>query len=187
MKKSLLFLIISFLVLPLGVFAEERISLTCDKLEAKKNEELECQIVANDLEFILTSVTGKIKLDDNLELIGSSYDENVFKMLDDEFSVENINLMSEELEKNSNILIASFKVKANNEETITSKISFEEVLLGDDNYESHEMNVESIDIYLENVKVSNPNTDISNPAMICCIVLAGAGIGYFFLKKKKYI
>ncbi|MBQ7105717.1 MAG: hypothetical protein IJN90_07665 [Bacilli bacterium] len=45
-----------------------------------------------------------------------------------------------------------------------------------------------VEIYAEFEKVvNNPNTGLDNPFMICGIALAGAGIGYCFLKKKKYI
>lgn len=187
MKKNLFLLFILTLVFPLSVLAEEKVSIVCDKTEAKRNDEISCQIIAKDLEFILTSVTGKVKLDENLQLVSSTYDNTVFKILDENFSVENINLISEDVKENPNITIATFKVKAVNKVTIASKISFEEVLFGDEKYENHEMKVEPVNLYLENITVSNPSTDLNNPVMICCIVLAGAGIIYCFLKKKRYI
>ncbi|MBQ7105716.1 MAG: hypothetical protein IJN90_07660 [Bacilli bacterium] len=45
----------------------------------------------------------------------------------------------------------------------------------------------TVEVLFEKETVKNPNTGLSNPFMICGIALAGAGIGYCFLKKKKYI
>ena len=76
----------------------EEVKLTCDKLEVKKDEEINCQIVASGVEYVTTSVVGQITIDDNMELISSEYDEENWKILDQEFSVRSINLMSENLE-----------------------------------------------------------------------------------------
>ena len=89
------------------------------------------------MEFKTTSVSGKIVLDEQLELISSDYNENVWKVLDSEFVVTNMNLIGEEVIEDNDYLIAAFKVKAINEKTITSKISLIDVIIGDDQYENH--------------------------------------------------
>ena len=85
MKKY--FLLILFVVLCLPVMANaESIEINCDKSEVKNNEEITCQILAKEMTFKTTSVSGKIVLDENLKFISSDFNgkeyekvENCFK------------------------------------------------------------------------------------------------------------
>ena len=62
----------------------------------------------------------------------------------------------------------------------------EEIEVKDNSFVKPESDV-TVDVIYEKEVVTNPNTGLDNPFMICGIALAGAGIGYYFLKKKKYI
>lgn len=186
MKKRLLFVLLSLFFVPVFTNAEE-VKLTCDKLEVKKDEEINCQIVANDVEYVTTSVVGQVTIDDNMELISSEYDSENWKMLDQEFSVRSINLMSENLELKDNYVIAEFKLRSISDETVFSTVSFDNVLLGDENYENHEIEVEEVKIYSENIAVNNPTTGIDQPYMVSFCIIAICGIGFCLLKNKKYI
>ena len=106
MKKRFLFILLLVFLFPVFTNAEE-VKLTCDKLEVKKDEEINCQIVASGVEYVTTSVVGQITIDDNMELISSEYDEENWKILDQEFSVRSINLMSENLELKDNYVIVN--------------------------------------------------------------------------------
>ena len=48
--------------------------------------------MAKEIDFKTTSLSGKIVLDEQLELISSDYDETVWKILDSEFVVEGCSL-----------------------------------------------------------------------------------------------
>ena len=148
MKRILLF-IVTILLLPISVYAEDISYITCDSNELKTGEETKCNIYF-DVDYIVTNVSGKIVLDDNLELVSSSYEKEDWLMLDDEFSVESINLISETKEERDKFVIASFTVKAINKDDISSsKISFKDVVIGDENYESHEFEVEELELSLK--------------------------------------
>lgn len=187
MNKKILLIIVVFLMFPLVVLADEEVIITCDKLEMKNNEEIECQILVENLSFNVTSISGEIELDKNLELVSSSYDEEKWKMLDQNFNVKNINLISEEKDEENTFTIATFKVKAINKEEGVSTIKFNNVILGDENYESHEVSVEDISINVMYEALANPSTGIMQPWMIICLILGCAGLGYVILKNKKYI
>lgn len=149
MKKFLLFVIGIFL-LPINVFALNNGYVQCEKIKLKNNDEVKCEIYVYDMDFITTSISGQIKLDENLELVSSSYDSETWQMLDEEFSVESINLISENKEEKEEFVVASFVVRAINKKDVSiAKISFENVLFGDENYENHEMIFDSFDLNLD--------------------------------------
>lgn len=139
------------------------------------------------MEFKTTSVSGKIVLDEQLELISSYYNENVWKVLDSEFVVTNMNLIGEEVIEDNDYLIAAFKVKAINEKTITSKISLIDVLIGDDQYENHSIVVDDYFIYTENEKIVNPSTSVDFPIFLSLLILGIGACGFCLIKRKKYI
>lgn len=186
MKKRFLFILLLVFLFPVFTNAEE-VKLTCDKLEVKKDEEINCQIVASDVEYVTTSVVGQITIDDNMELISSEYDSENWKILDQEFSVRSINLMSENLELKDNYVIAEFKLRSTSEESVFSTVSFDNVMLGDVNYENHEIEVEEVKIYSENISVNNPTTGIDQPYMVSFVIIAICGISFCLLRKRKYI
>ena len=149
MKKFLL-LVIGIILMPSCVFASDNsVYIGCEGNKYKTNDEIKCNIYV-DVDFIVTSVSGKILLDDDLELVSSSYDNDNWLMLDENFSVESINLISENKKERDKFIIASFVIKAINKEDISaSKISFDDVVLSDENYEEHEIVADSFDLNLE--------------------------------------
>lgn len=92
-------------------------------------------------------------MDENLELVSSTYNTDEWQMLDQEFDVRNINLISEELLEKESFMVASFVVKVINDEDLTATVSFENVLLGDENYVNHESEISSIKIMVEEEKI----------------------------------
>ena len=67
MKKFLLF-VIGIILLPLNVFAKNDGYIQCEHIKLKNSDEVECKIYVSNMDFIITSISGSIKLDDNLEL-----------------------------------------------------------------------------------------------------------------------
>ena len=186
MKKYFLLILFVVLCLPVMVNAES-IEIDCDKKEVKNNEEITCQVLAKEMTFKTTSVSGKIVLDENLKLISSDFSGKDWKILDLEFDISNMNLISERIIEESDYTIATFKVKAVSEKTIVSKIKLTDVLIGDENYVNHPMTVEDYSIYVENEKVVNPSTGIDVPILVfVCVVGIGVG-GFNLIRKKKYI
>ena len=186
MKKYLVLILFIVLCLPCIVKAEI-VEISCDKRDVKNGEEINCQIMAKEIDFKTTSLSGKIVLDEQLELISSDYDETVWKILDSEFVVTNMNLISEEIMEDSDYLIAIFKVKAINEETVVSKVKLTDVLIGDENYENHSISVEDYSIYAENEKIVNPSTSVEIPIVVFVSIIGLGLCGYNLIKKKKYI
>lgn len=92
-------------------------------------------------------------MDENLELVSSTYNTDEWQMLDQEFDVRNINLISEELLEKECFMVASFVIKVINDEDLTVTVSFENVLLGDENYVNHESEISSIKIMIEEEKI----------------------------------
>lgn len=135
MKKSI-FLMFIFLLVPLKAFAANDVSISCSKTKLKINEETTCKINANNLNFNAIDVTGKIKLGSNLQLVSSSYDKGTWLSLDNKFSVTDINLMRHSNEKVNSITIATFKIKASDTATGESSIEFNNIALGNSEYQS---------------------------------------------------
>jgi len=191
MKKKILLLTVLLLVLPLNVFAEENeISIECNDYFLENKSETLCEIVAKNFDFIVTSISGQVKLGSNLKLIESNYDDQNWKMLDDKFDVQDINLMSENKEMKTNFTIAKFKIKATNNNGGQTKIQFVNVTLGDENYEEHNILVDETTIELKYNKQNeiinkNPTTGDINIVLIVIVVIFSVGYSIFFKKNKK--
>ena len=154
--------------------------------------ETECKIKAQNLNFITTSISGKINVSDNLLIVSSTFDQENWKILDNTFNVNDINLISENRNPKSNFTIATFKIKAINKTDTTGEIKFVNVELGDENYESHNINVNSLLLELnydeknEDIK-NNPTTGDLN--IVIPTVGAALLLGYCIFtitKRKKY-
>jgi hypothetical protein len=194
MKNKMLLLIFLLLLLPLNVFAStNKVTISCEKFLLKNNEETTCKIIAKNLNFITTSISGKVKFSNNLELIESNYDNAQWKILDDKFNVKDINLISENKNIGSNYTIATFKVKAKNKIDTMGQIKIDNLYLGDENYESHNISVEEKIIDLkydkQNEEINkNPTTSDLNIIIptICVIgIIIILGYAVFLLKNKK--
>ena len=189
MKNKILLSIFLLLILPFNVFAKENeISINCNKEILRKNDETICKIIAENLKFTTTSISGEIKLSDNLELIDANYDDKKWKIFDDKFDIQNINLISEIKNVESDYTISTFKIKAINKTESLGKIQFINVILGDENYESHNISVDEKIIELtyetkneettNNPQKKDINIIISTIFMICIILI----LCYFILK-----
>ena len=124
------------LLFPINAYAEE-IVIECTDNTLENNKETECFIKAKKLSFNATNVTGKIEVSDNLKIVSSSYDNTMWKILDKDFSVEDINIISENINNGTDFTIATFKVQAINKEDSTGEINFVDIEIGDDDYEGH--------------------------------------------------
>lgn len=182
-KKIIVFIIILF---PLNVFASNNITISCNDEILKNNQETECIILASDLNFIITSISGKVITSDNLLITESLYDELKWKILDKKFNVKDINLISEEKEEQKELIIASFKIKAINKKASVGTIAFEDVFLGDENYEEHEITIDSISVDLKYEKLEkfelDKNIDSIIPLFIIGILIM---CYYIYLLKNK--
>lgn len=137
MKKVFYILTISVLLLiPSKVYAANDVSISCGKTKLNKNEETSCTISVNNLNFKATDITGKIKTGNNLSITSSSYDRSVWLSLASNFTVEDLDLMKNEVTSNTSLVIATFKVKASANATGTSTITFDNVAMGNDSYQS---------------------------------------------------
>lgn len=189
MKKKIL-LSMLLLLLPLNVFASDnKVTINCDKYLLKNNETTTCKINAENLNFITTAISGQIKISNNLEIIETNYDNSKWKILDDKFDVQDINLISENRNVESNYIIATFKIKAKHKKTETGEIKLVNLSLGDENYESHNISVKDVTLDLnytkeyEDIKKNPTTKDMTIMIPIICITLL---FGYFmFLIKKK--
>jgi len=172
MKKVFVFLTV-FMLLPMTVLAEEKAVISCEKTIIKNNEEMNCKIEVTNLNYIVTSVAGKVNITENLEIVSSSYDSNTWKIFDNNFDVKNINLISESIENKEEITIATFKVKAINNNKTTGGIAFNEVVLGDDEYNDHDIQVETLNIELdyEEVIEDNPSTGDYDLIIFACTIV----------------
>lgn len=149
MKKNI-FLIFMFLLIPIEVLATNDINIECNKTKLKINEETTCNLNISNLNFAITDVTGNVKLGNNLQLINSTYNKNTWLSLDNNFSVTDINLMRHNNEKISNITIATFKIKADANATGNSNISFNNIELGNTEYQSISVNCNPLKINFGN-------------------------------------
>ena len=149
MKKSIFF-ILMLLLLPINAYATNDVSITCNKTKLKINEETTCSLNINNLDFTIIDVTGKVVIGDNLQLISSSYDKNIWLSLDNTFSVTDINLMRHNNDKINKVSIATFKIKASNVANGTSTISFSNILTGNSEYQSISLNCNPININFGN-------------------------------------
>lgn len=191
MKNKVIFTLFLFIFAPIHIFAlEENITISCNQSLLKNNMETECKIEAKNLNFMTTSITGQVKVSENLSIMNSSYDKDKWKILDKTFSVEDINLISENKSTESSFTIATFKLKAKNTNDSTGEVMFVNVELGDENYESHNVNVNNFlielkyDVKNEDVK-DNPNTNDLNIITLIIIIILPIGYYIFNITKRK--
>ena len=183
MKKVLFVILISIMVFPYNIFAKEKITLNCEKDSLYNNQQILCEINVGDLEYIATSISGKIKLSDNLIITESFYDDSNWMILDNKFSVEDINLISENKEMKENFQIARFRVKAINKKNTIGKIEFENVIIGDENYDEREEIVEYFTLKLEYIEKDNFLIKLVIPSIFISLVIIV--VLYCYLKRKK--
>lgn len=190
--KNKILLIVMLLLLPLNVFAKENsILVNCDNLSLENNMEVQCEIVAENFNYSVTSISGQVKLSENLKLIESNYDNKIWKVLDKKFTVRDINLIGEDKYVESNFKIAIFKIKAVNKKDSEGLIQLVNVVVGDDMYESHNITVDEKQLNLrydkKNEEINtNPTTkgiNVSIP-IICIILLFGYAV-FLTMRKKE--
>lgn len=181
MKKTLTIAIL--ILFPINVYAQD-LFIECNDILLENNKETECQIKATNLSFNVTNITGKIVVSNNLQIVSSSYDDSIWKIFDKKFSVEDINLISENKHNGNHFIIANFKIKSNNKQNEEGKIQFINIELGDDNYEGHKVENQHLNINLiydsENEKTNN--NEIKNIIIIIITISIFVFLGY---KNKK--
>ena len=136
MKKKIYFVLLLLLLFPTKICAANNANINCGKTMLKKNEEITCMISVNNLNFVATDITGQIQLGDNLSLISSSYNKNTWVSLAKEFTVADIDLIRTEVSKKSSLSVATFKVKASATASGSSNITFKNIAIGNDSYQS---------------------------------------------------
>ena len=169
MKKVFYILIISALLLiPSKVNATNDVNISCGKTKLNKNEETSCTISVNNLNFKATDITGKIKVGNNLSITSSSYDNSVWLSLASKFTVEDLDLMKNEVTSQTSLTVATFKVKASANATGTSSITFDNVAMGNDSYQSIPLASKTINFSftsnvntLSSLSVAGSNIDFS--------------------------
>ena len=177
------------LLFPINAYAEE-IVIECTDNTLENNKETECFIKAKELSFNATNVTGKIEVSDNLKIVSSSYDDTMWKILDKGFTVEDINIISENPNNGTDFTIATFKVQAINKEDSTGEINFVDIEIGDDAYEGHTFENIKHSIELKYDSTNDPikdNPQTSDIKIIIPIILMISFITYlgFTYKKSK--
>lgn len=165
MKRIFLKSLLLIIFFPSLVSAKNEINIICDKNTLTYNETTECTIYANDFEYIITNISGQIEISNNLEIVNSTYNNNNWLVLDDEFNVKDINLISENKKEEKDLIIAKFTIKQKTNENNTSKITFKEVIVGDENYESHEIKVNEFELNL------NYRCSMSKIIILCLILV----------------
>jgi len=178
MKKRYMLILFIVFMFPISVFAKENdVFISCSNVEIANGDEFECEIKASNLNFVVTNITGQIEVSDNLIINSSSYDTNNWMILDDEFNVNDINLISENRELKENIIVANFKVKAVNDKEDIGKIQFSNVVFGDERYEEHSIDVADLFINLaynnedDNIDDNPPTGNIYIFIIVCVAVL----------------
>lgn len=181
MKKILLIIFITMTFFPYEALAKEKIVIECEENTLYNNQEIDCKIIADNFDYIVTSITGKIKTSDNLIITNSLYDDSKWMILDDVFTVEDINLISETKEEREYFVIANFRLKAINKEKTTGIVSFEEVIIGDEYYDEKEKTIENISLELKYDE--KQDIKINKNIIILLISLAAIIISSIYLKK----
>lgn len=154
MKKRFYFILLLLLFLPIKTYAANDISINCGKTKLNKNEEVNCTILVSNLNFIATDITGQIELGSNLSLVSSSYDSSVWTSLANSFTVADIDLIRQDISKMSSLTVATFKIKAGANASGTSSITFKNVAMGNDSYQSVNLGNKTLSISF----TSNINT-----------------------------
>ena len=187
MKKILI--ICMLLLFPMSVYADE-ISIECNDLTLENNKETTCAIKVKDLSFNATNVTGTVTVSENLKITSSSYDNTLWKILDDKFNVASINLISENPNNGTNFTIATFKIKAINDKDSTGEISFTDIGIGDDSYNDHifESKTKTLELTYDNKNADikdNPNTSDIKVIIPLILIVTMLGITGYIYKKRK--
>lgn len=185
MKKYIIVILITFLIIPNNVLAKSNLKIECDKTKLHNNEETSCQIIANNLEYIATSITAKVTTPENIEIISSEYDKEQWIIFDKTFTVKDINLISETIEKKEPLKIASFKVKAINNNTATEQITIKDIIIGDENYEEHEELETNVTLKLSYDKKYDEQSNKNIIIIITSLIIIIVSIIYFKLKEKE--
>lgn len=171
MRKYIVIIFFLMLVFPATINAKERLEISCNKVELKTNGETECKIIAKDLDFVITGISAKLNISENISIINSNYNNKKWMMLDDEFNIKDINLINEKPIKEDTIEIASFKIKANSKKKIKEDILLDDILIGDQNYEKRKMNIEKETIYINTIQDSNMNYIVYISIVLLVIVV----------------
>jgi len=151
MKVRLGYIFLFFLLfVPLDVYATNDISINCDKSKLNINEETNCSLSINNLNFIAIDISGSLELGSNLSIVESSYNKEVWLSLDSVFDIKNINLIRHNNTLETNLTVATFKIKSSGNATGTSSIRFNNVLVGNSDYQSISLKCEPLNIYFGN-------------------------------------
>lgn len=170
MKRKMFFIILFFLLLmPTEVYAANNVSISCDKTKLKANEETSCRLNLSNLNFTAIDVSGSLNLGGNLSIVSSSYDRDVWLSLDNSFDIKSINLIRHTNTFSSNLTIATFKIKASANASGSSVINFNNILVGNSDYQSVSLNCSPLNISfgnnvntLSSLTVSGNNIDFSS-------------------------
>mgnify|MGYP003294410177 CR=1 FL=1 len=167
MKKNIFFILIA-LIIPIKVNAAT-VSINCNKTKLNINEETTCKLNISNLDFTITDIVGSVNVGNNLTITSSTYDSKNWLSLDNKFNVEDINLMRQDKTHVSNITIATFKVKASKDANGTSSVAFNNVAVGNSNYESISLNCNPVSINfgnnvntLSNLSINEANINFSS-------------------------
>lgn len=168
MKNNIFFLFL-LLIIPFKVYATNDVKISCNKQNLKINEETTCTISISNLDFTIIDITGKIKVGDNLTITSSSYDSSKWLSLDNNFSVTDINLMRHNNNKVNSVTVATFKIKASGNATGDSQIKFENIGIGNSDYQSISVSCNPVTIHfgnnidtLSSLTISGINIDFSS-------------------------
>lgn len=171
MRKYVVLITFLILAFPNTINAKERLEVSCNKIEIKANEETECKIIAKELDFVITGISAKLKVSENINILSSNYNHEKWMMLDDEFNIEDINLINEKPIKEKNIEIASFIIKSNSNKKLEENIILEDLLIGDQKYEKRKIDVKNETIYINKKKNSNKNFIIYISSILIGLIL----------------
>lgn len=185
MKKNILVLMLVLLVYPYSTSAKENITITCKNTTLFNNQETECVIKAENINYGITSISAKTSTTQNLEITESSYDDTKWFMLDKEFTVKDINLISETKENGQAITIAKFKIKANNKNNSTETIKITDIVIGDEVYEEHNEESSEIMLKLQYDEKYDAEKQQNKVIIITLISLVVIIVSYIYLKKRK--
>ena len=170
-KVGIIILVLFLFLIPDCVLASNDINISCDKTKLNSNEETSCSLSVSNLDFVPTDIAGTAKVGNYLSIVSSSYDKSNWTSFDSNFSVSDINLIRQSKDKVSSLTIATFKVKASSGAVDSSTISFNNIVMGDDNYNSVSLGNKSINVSfnsddntLSSLSVSDCNNCSLSPA-----------------------
>lgn len=168
-RKIFLIFLFLLILIPSNVYAANDVSISCDKTVLRVNEETTCKLNINNLKFTAIDVSGTLKIGNNLSIVDSSYDKNTWLSLDNSFDIYNINLIRHTNTMVNNLTIATFRVKASGNATGNSSINFNNILVGNSDYQSVSLNCSQLNIHfgsnintLKSLSVSDHNINFSS-------------------------